>query len=240
MASVSAYAENFPVKLRLQWKHQFEFAGFYAAKEQGYYADLGLDVELLEYENGLDIVDEVISGDVEFGIWGSGIIERAMRGKEIVFAANYFKRSPLVLAVRPDISFPSELEGKTLEISETDTASANYTQMFGTFNVDIEKITFVDPTFNTEKFVAGEVDGVSIFLTNEPYLLKKAGVRYNIIDPNNYGVDLYDINLFTSKSFAEEHSNKVEAFIKASNRGWEYALNNQEKVVDLILEKYNS
>jgi len=240
VTSLSLFAADIPVKLRLQWKHQFEFAGFYAAKEQGYYADLGLDVELLEYENGLRIVDEVSAGGVEFGIWGSGLIERAMLGDDIVLLANYFKRSPLALAVSPEISFPSELEGKTLMVSESDIASANYLQMFETFNVDISKINFVEPSFTIDEFTAGEVDGVSIFLTNEPYLLKRAGVPYNVIDPSNYGVDLYDVNLFTSKDYAEEHPKEVEAFIEASNRGWQYALDNPEELVDIILAKYNT
>lgn len=236
----SCFAGTQKVSLRLQWKHQFEFAGFYAAKDQGYYRDAGLDVDILEYENGVDILSEVTSGKVDFGIWGSSIIEKGMQGMPVVLLANYFKRSPLVLVTQPDIRLPSELSGKTLMISDFDIKNANYTQMFRTFKIDMSKINRVAPTFNMQDFIDKKVDGVSIFLTNEPFLLQKSGIPYNIIDPNNYGVELYDVNLFTSKQLVETNPALADAFTIASNRGWVYALEHPEEIVDLILEQYNT
>lgn len=238
--AANCFADTQKVSLRLQWKHQFEFAGFYAAKELGYYRDAGLDVDILEYDRDVNVVEEVTSGKTDFGIWGSGLIELGMQGKPVMLLANYFKRSPLVLATQPDIRLPSDLVGKTLMISEQDIKNANYTQMFNTFKVDTGQIDTVPPTFNMQDFIDKKVDAVSVFLTNEPFLLQKDGIPYNIIDPNNYGVELYDVNLFTSKMFAEAHPELTEAFINASNRGWEYALNHQEETVDLILNKYNT
>jgi len=55
------------ITLRLNWKHQFEFAGYYAAKDQGYYKDAGLSVKILEFENGIDVLEEVLSGNSQFG-----------------------------------------------------------------------------------------------------------------------------------------------------------------------------
>ncbi len=234
------FAEEQAISLRLQWKHQFEFAGFYAAKEKGYYSDAGMDVDILEYHNGVNIISEVTSGDVDFGIWGSGIIELGMEGEPLVLLANYFKRSPLALVTQPDIRLPSELAGKTVMISDVDFKNANYTQMFRTFKIDMDSINTVPLTFTMDDFFSGKVDAVSIFLTNEPFLLQKEGVPYNIIDPNNYGLELYDVNLFTSRKLMETDPSLVEAFIDASNRGWEYALENPEEIVDLILNKYNT
>ncbi|QEP41739.1 diguanylate cyclase [Ectothiorhodospiraceae bacterium BW-2] len=66
-----ASAETDKVSLRLQWQHQFEFAGFYAAKALGFYQEAGLEVEILEYSQHSDVVAEVSSGRVDFGIWGT-------------------------------------------------------------------------------------------------------------------------------------------------------------------------
>ncbi len=49
------------VSLQFQWKNQFEYAGFYAAKEKGFYKDVGLNVSFKEYTNGMSIIDDVIS-----------------------------------------------------------------------------------------------------------------------------------------------------------------------------------
>ncbi len=228
------------ITLQLQWKHQFEYAGFYTAYEKGYYRDIGFEVEFAEYEDGMDIVQEVLSGKKEIGIWGAGVIEEWMSGEELTFLANYFKRSPLVIVANEDIRLPIDLIGKKLMISSKNARSAGHTQMFSTFKMSVEDIDIVPPTFDIDDFIEGRVDAYSAFLTNEIYELRKKRAIFNIIDPNNYGVELYDVNLFTSKEFAKKYPLKTQAFIDATNRGWEYALENKDEIVDLILSKYNS
>ena len=56
------------VNLQLQWKHQFEFAGFYAAKEKGFYKKAGLDVEFIEFNENMNVIDEVLSGNADYGL----------------------------------------------------------------------------------------------------------------------------------------------------------------------------
>lgn len=228
------------VTLRLQWKHQFEFAGFYAAKELGYYKDLGIDVDIYEYDANVNIVNEVITGKKDFAIWGSGVIEQAMNGKPLMLLANYFKRSPLAIVTHPDVLLPSELKNKTLMIPKSDINSANYDQMFKIFNVDKNEIQFIESTFDIQDFIDKKVDAYSSFLTNEPYILKQHNVPYNVLDPSNYGIELYDVNLFTSKEFATQNPDLVRKFIEASNKGWAYALKNKEQIIEMILSKYNS
>ena len=99
-------------KLQLQWKHQFEFAGFYAAKEKGFYRDVGLDVELIEYDKTKDITDEVLKGRTQYGLSYSSIIAEYTEGKPLVLVANFFKQSPLVLIAQEDIKTPTSLKGK--------------------------------------------------------------------------------------------------------------------------------
>ena len=237
----STYAQTLKdISLRLQWKHQFEFAGFYAAKELGYYNEVGLNVNFFEYENGIDLINEVESQKIDLGIWGSGVIEQASNGKEITLLANYFKRAPLAIVTQPEIKFPSDLIGKKLMIPKSDFNSANYIQMFKASKIEQSDITMVDPTFNMDDFINKKVDAASIFLTNEPFILNQKNIKYNILDPSNYGVVLYDVNLFTSNDFLNKNKQEVEDFIDATNKGWEYAINNYEEIVNLILKKYNT
>lgn len=228
------------VSLQLQWKHQFEFAGFYAAQEEGFYADAGLDVEIREYEIGKDIIGSVLSQEATFGTLYSTVIKARMEAKPVILLANYFKRSPLALVTKPDIYFPGDLRGKKVMGVEHELNSANFAPMFQQFNMGIDDFTIVPHTFSIDKFVSGEVDAMTVFLTNEVYHLRRKKVPFNIIDPNNYGVPLYDVTLFTSERFADKKPSVARAFIEASNKGWEYALANKEEIVDLILSKYNS
>ncbi len=233
-------AELKKVSLQLQWKHQFEFAGFYIAQEKGYYKDAGFDVEIKEYQNGIDITEEVLQGRSDYGIWGSGIIKERLEGKNVVLLANYFKRSPLAIVTKPDVRLPSDLRGKKLMLSDADKYSASYIQMFKNFDMNMEDVNLVSTSFNINDFIEGKVDAFSVFLTNEPYELQKRGISYNVLDPNNYGIEMYDVNLFTSEDKVKNDPLSVKAFIDASSKGWQYALEHQEETVELILKKYNT
>ena len=72
------------VTLQLEWKHQFEFAGFYTAIEKGYYKDIGLDVEIKEFQDGLDITEDVINGKSTFGISSSALILERLKEKPVI------------------------------------------------------------------------------------------------------------------------------------------------------------
>ncbi|NLU34072.1 MAG: transporter substrate-binding domain-containing protein [Wolinella succinogenes] len=240
LLGLTLHASTQKLSLRLQWKHQFEFAGFYTAIEKGYYQEAGLEVELKEYENGVNIIQEVLEGKSHFGIWGSGIIKEQMEGKPILLLANYFKRSPLAIVTSPEIKSPGDLKGKRLMLSEVNIDSANFTHMLQGFGLSMKDIQILSTSFNIHDFIDGKVDAYSIFLTNELFDLQRLGVRYNILDPSNYGVELYDENLFGAKEFVLKNPTLVKRFIDASNRGWQYALDHPEEIVDLILERYNT
>ncbi|MBD8527218.1 transporter substrate-binding domain-containing protein [Pseudomarimonas arenosa] len=228
------------VSLQLQWKHQFEFAGFYAAKQQGYYRDVGLEVEFVEYSPDIDTLEEVLSGRKEFGIWGAQLIRERLQGVPVVLVGNYFKRSPLVILAQPDISSPGDLRGRRLMAPEGDIGTVSYQIMFRQFGLRTEDIVLVPHSFRVDEFLRGEVDAMSAFVTDQPFYLRQAGKPFNVLDPNNYGAELYDVNLFTSEAYARKFPAQVRAFRDASNRGWDYALAHPEELIALILRDYNT
>jgi polar amino acid transport system substrate-binding protein len=85
------------VTLQLEWKHQFEFAGFYAAIEKGYYKDVGLELEIREFQEGINITQEVLSGNATFGISSSALILEKLNKKPVVLIASYFKQNALAV-----------------------------------------------------------------------------------------------------------------------------------------------
>jgi ABC-type nitrate/sulfonate/bicarbonate transport system substrate-binding protein len=86
------------VSLQLLWLHQFQFAGYYMAKEKGYYADAGLDVKIKSYSYGLDIASEVINKKSTYGVGGSSLILDASKGKHLKLLASILQSSPLILS----------------------------------------------------------------------------------------------------------------------------------------------
>jgi len=228
------------IKLQLQWKHQFEFAGFYAAREKGYYKEAGLDVEFVEYDNSKNIVDEVLSNRVQFGVTYSSIIADYLSGKPLILVANFFKQSPLVLVTQKDITTPAQLKGKrVMGVSDT-IDNITLLTMLNKFGVSINDIESIPPTYNLDDFIDKKIDAMSVFITNELYTLDAQQAAYNLFDPTVYGAEYYDVNLFTSQEEAENNPDRVEAFKNATIRSWQYALKHQGEIVDLILKKYNS
>ncbi len=197
-------------------------------------------MRLSEYRDGLGIVDEVVSGRADFGTDGATVIAERMKGQPIRLLANYLKRSPLVLLVHPDIFFPGELKGRRVMAEANELFNANFRQMLARFGLSKDDIRLVPHQFSVEPFARGEVDAMTAFSTNEAFLLRKQGVAFNVIDPSDYGVALYDLNLFTAASYAAAHPERTRAFVDATNRGWDYALAHPDELVDLILARYNT
>lgn len=228
------------VSLQMPWKHQFEYAGFYAAVEKGYYADEGLEVELREVQSGLDPVTEVLAGRADFGTTYSSLVADYLQGRPVVMIANIFKQSALVLISQKEFTLPSDLAGKRIMGSRTELGNTGITMMFHRFNMGIDDVTVVEPTHTIDDFVDKRVDAMTAFITNQPYLLNSKKIKYTIHNPTSYGSQFYDVNVFTSAAKLKQDPEQVEGFRRATIKGWKYALENSDEVIDLIVQKYNS
>ena len=92
-----SYAKNENVTLQLQWKHQFQFAGYYMAKEKGFYKDLGLDVEFKKFSVEKNITDIVTKQEATFGTSSTSLLIEKANGKDVVLLGSVFQSSPLIL-----------------------------------------------------------------------------------------------------------------------------------------------
>ncbi len=228
------------VRLQLNWKHQFEFAGHYAALEKGIYRRNGLDVELVEYQHGIDVIDEVLSGNADYGLFSLQIIEERLKGKPITLLANYFKRYPLAILSQPGIYSLEELRGKRLMISDKDLGSSLMRYLFQRAGLEPgENLTAVPHSFNTQPFIDGEVDGLVAYLSNEPFELIQRKKAYQIIDLATVFPALGSNYLFSRETDSSELLERHQRFLEATNEGWQYALQHPDEIIALILKKYS-
>jgi len=226
--------------IQFQWKHQFEYAGFYAAIEQGYYRDVGLDVELKEVTKTTNLIDEVLQGKSDFGISYSSIVAEYYKGKPIVMMANIFKHSALVLVSQKDIFTPAELQNKVVMGGKVEISNTGLGMMLRHFDITIDDLNLVPPSHNIEDFKNKKVDAMTAFITNQPYQLNTQNIPYNILSPTNYGSQFYDVNIFTSQALLKRDPKMVRDFRDASIKGWHYALEHSDEIIQLILKKYNT
>ena len=231
---------NQKISVQFEWKHQFEFAGFYAAKEQGYYDEIGLDVTLSELKPSMNISDEVVARHADFGISSSSLILDKLQKKSVVLIASYFKQNALALVVRPEIKSINDLQGKKIMATEYEFEQTSLAVMLKENNLTPDKYTRIEHDFKIDKFVNGDIDAMSVFITNQLYTLDKQNIQYNLLNPSDYGIYSYDVELFTSEKFAYDNPQLVHDFKEATNRGWEYAFAHKEEITELILTQYSS
>lgn len=235
--SLSLFAQEDLEKVSLQfhWKYQFEFAGFIAAKEKGFYKDVGLDVELREFIFGQDVVKDVVNKKATYGILDSYILVSYLQGTPLKLISSYFKRSVMVLITQPEIKSFQDLNNKIImgppELLQNILTSQK---------VDLKSLHFKEHTFDIQTFIDRKCDAMTAFISDQPYKLNQKGIKYNILDPSDYGVFNLQLELFTSDDEAKNHFKRVKNFKAASIKGWIYALEHKEEIIDIILKKYKS
>jgi len=229
-----------PVTLQLQWKYQYQYAGFFVAKERGFYRDVGLRVDIREYQKGMDVIDTVLGEEGVYGVTSGSLIWQYFNGKPLFFIANFLKQSPLALVTQPEIISLEALKGKkVMGMKESpDTLPLQY--MLQKFGIGLQDIVSVPETFSLQAFKRDEVAAKTISTISQMYDLEHSGVRYNIFSLSTYGMVYCDNNLFTSQREWKHYPDRVKRFREASIRGWKYVLEHQNETVDLILHTYNT
>ena len=238
LSSLHADTSLEKVSLQLHWKYQFEFAGFIAAKEKGFYRDEGLDVTLKEYKTGMNVINEVLSKRAQYGVYNSSTLLEYLQGKPIVLIASFFKRSALVLITQKNIHSPKDLIGKKVMSSTKSDFLLNFKPYFDEYGVTINDIKLVKESYSVHDFAQRKIDAMSAFISDQPYKLDKLGVKYNILDPSNDDLFVLQEELFTSKNEIKNHPQRVIAFKNASIKGWKYALTHKEELAKIIHKKY--
>lgn len=227
------------IRLQLKWHHQFQFAGYYAAIEKGYFRDERLEVELIEGRPGVNPTDELLAGKADFAIDSPAVLIQRQQGKPVVAIAAIFQHSPAVIITRSDrhLNSPQSLKGKKIMLTpETDTE--NLAMLVGE-GIQLQDIQVVPHDWGLDDLIAKRVDAETAYLTNEPYLLKKAGIEATIIRPLNYGIDFYGDCIITTENEVQLHFERLESFRKAVQRGWLYAMSHQLELAEHIRAKYS-
>jgi len=230
------------VTIQLKWFNQFQFAGYYAAKEKGFYAEEGLDVELRERDPSTSHIDDVLEGRAQYGVADAGLILPRMQGQPVVLLAQIFQHSPLVFITLKEsgIRTPYDLVGRRVTVDVKGHRYAALDAMLLNTLGGIENLNSVEMSFRHQDLIEDKLDAYAGYSTDQPFWFKQQNIAVNIIDPRDFGVDFYGDNLFTTEKELDDHPLRVDQIRKATLKGWSYAIDHSDEIVSLILEKYNS
>ena len=236
-----------PVRLQLQWVTQAQFAGYYAALDQGYYTDEGLDVTILE--GAVDIVPQTVvaTGGAEFGIaWVPKALVSKEEGADLVNIGQVFQRSGTLEVSWADsgIAKPEDWEGKKVGTwgfgNEFELTAA-----FAKYGVTPGEV--VQQPFDMSLLLNNEIDAAQAMIYNEYAQVLEAvnpdtGQLYtaddlNVIDFNEIGTAMLQDAIWAESGWLSSHEDIAQKFLKASFKGWIFCRDNAQKCVDIVLAK---
>lgn len=234
------------VAYQLSWVHEYSAAPFYLAKENGHFADAGLDVTLLEggFQDGafVDGLESVLTGTAQFGaVDGSTLLRARAEGKPVVAIATVTQRSPFSLISLADqqILTPQDLVGKTVAVTDGG-ARMIYDALLASQDIDPTTVNTVSrETFGIDPLFNGDVDVLGGWLINEGVQVEEAGSDYNFILMSDYGVDSYDFVIFTTEDMIANNPDIVEGFLQALTLGLRDFIHSPQQAAEVTVT-YNS
>ncbi|MGA0145321.1 MAG: ABC transporter substrate-binding protein [Ilumatobacteraceae bacterium] len=241
-----------PVKLQLQWFAQAQFAGYYAAVDQGFYADQCLDVSIVE--GGVDIVpqQQLADGAVDFALsWVPKALASREAGANIVNIAQVFQRSGTLQVSFKDsgITSPADFAGKKIG----NWGFGNEFEIFAALTkagldpaADVE---LVQQQFDMAALLAGDIDAAEAMTYNEYAMVLEAvnpdtGELYtaddlNVVSYEDEGVGMLQDAIWASGDRLSDAAYRDTAvkFVAASLQGWAYCRDNVQGCADIVVSK---
>jgi len=233
--------EDEKVVLQLQWLPQFQFAGYYVAKEKGFYAEANLDVAIRPMGPDTDVEQEVLSGRAQYGTGRTSLLVGYDKGEPLVAMAAIFQSSPMVLLAREDsgIRTVEDLRGKRVMTTNDVQTAASVQAMLRNAGMNEDDLILLPHSFDPMSLERNETDAMASYSSNEPFVLAQRGIKTFAIDPKVSGFDFYNDILFTSQDELQHHPGRVRRFYEASLKGWRYAFAHIDETVKLLYDKYN-
>lgn len=225
------------VSIQLKDAHRFQFAGYYAAIEKGYYKEQGLDVELKVGKPNQNTIDDVLKGRAQYGISDHSLIWDYLKGKPVVLVAQIFQRSDVIFISKSQsgIVEPKDLINKKVVY---DYSSKIILDAIIAQQLSVPSNIYFSPLNKASKaeFLADEIQVIPALKSTLAQDASFQGV--NVINPRNYNIDLYGDNLFSSKDEYHKHPKRLKKIRDATLKGWRYALENKQEISLLIRKKY--
>ena len=240
-----------PVSLQLQWVTQAQFAGYYAAKDQGFYEDMCLDVTIVE--GGVEIVPQtqLANGDVDFALaWVPKALASREAGADITNIGQIYQRSGTLQVSFADagITTPADFAGKTIG----NWGFGNEYEVFaaiGEAGLDpASDVTLAQQQFDMVALLDGSIDAAEAMTYNEYAQVLEAvnpdtGELYtpedfNVISYEDIGVGMLQDAIWADAGrLADDAAYKDQAtrFVAASIEGWIYCRDNPEACRDIVV-----
>lgn len=229
------------VTLSLQWLTQCQFAGYYVALEKGYYKQERIDITIIPGASDINPIFQVSSGVTDFGTkWLADFIAAKDKGAPLISIAQVLQSNGMVLISKAEsnIKTPSDFIDKKLGIW----FFGNEIQFFALMNklnISTDRMHISPLKWSIKPFLNDEFDVVTAMIYNEYLRVLDSGYDkkgINVIDFSHYGLNFPGQVVFTRKSTLESKPDLCERMLRASLKGWAWAMDHPDATVDIVLK----
>jgi NitT/TauT family transport system substrate-binding protein len=246
LASGAAVAQD-KLTLQLKWVTQAQFAGYYVAKDKGFYKDAGLDVTIKAGGPDINPSQVIAGGGADVIVdWMPSALATREKGVPIVNISQVFQRSGMQLTCRRDsgVKTPKDFKGRTLGVwfygNEYPFLSWMDKLGFKTTGGP-DGVTVLKQGFNVDPLLQKQAACISTMTYNEYWQLIEAGMKQDqllVFKYEDQGVATLEDGLYAQeKSIADpKMADKLARFLKASLKGWDYAIKHQDEAVKIVLD----
>jgi NitT/TauT family transport system substrate-binding protein len=232
-ALVTVYAQQ--ITFTPQWTPQSQFAGYYAALENGYYAEAGLDVTISYPTKSYSSLNMLLDGSSD--IITSELIQAMVasdRNIKLVNLLQTTQHSTLALLARDkNIEHMAQLSG--CRVGSWKVGFNEIPQMINAQQqLDIEWIQFINPL---NLYISGAIDATLVKSYNEQVLFSMSGITPgSILKFSEMGFDYPEDGLYVSEAFFKNNPEQCRKFAEASRKGWEWVRNNRKEALEIVMK----
>lgn len=228
------------VRLQLKWVPQSQFAGYFVAKNKGFYEEEGINVEIKPGGVGINPVDVLIADGADIAIaWTGNVLPAITKGEDLVNIGQGMQKTGITLVAKKTsgIETPADIQGKRIGYWLGGNEVEPYA-FIGKQGLDREAdVVMVSQNFDMNQLLNDEIDLASAMKYNELELVYEAGYtpeQLTVFDLDQEGAGMLQDALFVKRTYLNDHTDLLVRFLRASMRGWDYAITHQEEAVDLI------
>lgn len=230
------------VKIQLKWVPQAQFAGIFVAKEKGFYEQEGLDVEIIPGGPDVVIEQQVVNGAADIGVTSfDSLLVNRDNGLPLVSVAQILQKSSyrFVADKSSGIDTPEKMKGKKVGMW-TGSQQFQVLAFMEKNGLDPQKdVELVKQGFTMDQFFNKQLDVAISTIYNEYHVVLESGVKPEdlfVYDFEDAGVGMLEDTLVVKEDWLKDNRDMAVKAIRATMKGWNYAIANQEESVDIVMK----
>lgn len=239
-APPKSVAKREKIRLQLKWTPQAQFAGYFVARAKKFYEEEGIDVEIKPGGVGINPVDALITRDADVAVaWTGNVLPAISKGEDLVNIGQGLQRTGITLVAKKSsgIETPADIKGRKIGYWLGGNEVEPYA-FIGKQGLDRNKdVTMVSQSFDMNQLLNDEIDVASAMRYNELELVYEAGYKpeqLTVFDLDKEGAGMLEDALFVRRDYLNAHKDLLVRFLRASMKGWDYAITHQEEAVNDI------